>query len=127
MRKTAEERDAAYLAKAMVVACIRNTYLEDLHAGKYFPITKTGDFSDVKVIDGEGREFAWSEMSRFSDDEMKKLIKEFVNRIYTFLLMDMESDKTKQKMSHWTKFSTGWDDAEIDDFVVQVLKEVKIG
>lgn len=32
-------------------------------------VTKTGDYSDVTVIDADGNEFAWSEVSHISDDE----------------------------------------------------------
>ena len=60
--------------------------MEDLHAGK-FPVTKTGDFSDVKVIDGEGHEIPWNELSRFDDAGMKKLMKQVVSRIYTYFLL----------------------------------------
>lgn len=42
MRKKDEERIAAKLAKVMAVMCVRNTKLENLHAG-LVPVTKTGD------------------------------------------------------------------------------------
>lgn len=59
-------------------------YLEKLHAGKT-PITKTGDYSDVKVIDAAGQEIPWTEVSRIDQAEMKDLITGIVNRIHTFL------------------------------------------
>ena len=34
--------------------CVRNTRLERLHAG-LTPITKAGDYSDVYVVDANGR------------------------------------------------------------------------
>ena len=40
-------------AKLLTAACVRRGYLEKLHAG-IIPFTKTGDYSDVKVIDAEG-------------------------------------------------------------------------
>ena len=43
-------RIAAQLAKAMAMFCVRNSRLEDLHAGQV-PATKTGDWSDVVVVD----------------------------------------------------------------------------
>jgi hypothetical protein len=45
MNKDAEKRIAAQLAKAMTMMCVRNTLLEDLHAGPG-PVTRTGDYSD---------------------------------------------------------------------------------
>lgn len=47
---------AAVLAKAMALICVRNTMLEELQAGRT-PITRTGDYSDIRVIDADGREF----------------------------------------------------------------------
>jgi hypothetical protein len=46
-------------SKIMTAACVRRGYLEKLHSG-ITPITKAGDYSDVKVIDAEGREIPWS-------------------------------------------------------------------
>ena len=43
----------ANLARIMAMMCVRNTKLEDLHAG-VVPVSKTGDFSDVVVIDADG-------------------------------------------------------------------------
>ena len=71
------------LAKYMALCCFRNTELENLHAGKY-PSSKKGDFSDVKVI-SPSREIPWTELSRFSDEEMKVLMIDVVNHCYAFL------------------------------------------
>ena len=49
-----EQRIAAVLAKGMAVACFRNTVIEDFHDG-IAPVSHTGDFSDVVVIDANGR------------------------------------------------------------------------
>lgn len=51
MSKISQNRIAAHPAKAM--ACIRNTMLEELHPG-LAPVTKTGDYSDVFVVDADG-------------------------------------------------------------------------
>jgi hypothetical protein len=52
--------------------CVRNTFLEDLHAGKS-PSSKTGDYSDVKVVTPYG-EIPWNELSKISDPDMRKLM-----------------------------------------------------
>ena len=57
------------LAKLMAHDCFRNTKLEDFHSGKY-PSSKTGDYSDVKVVSPFG-EIPWKELSRLSDEETK--------------------------------------------------------
>ncbi|AXQ69641.1 hypothetical protein HOU03_gp059 [Caulobacter phage CcrSC] len=70
-------------ALSLVLNCVRNTGLEDLHAG-ISPSTKTGDYSDVKVVTPYG-EIAWNDLSRFNNDEMKALMIEIVDRVFTYL------------------------------------------
>jgi hypothetical protein len=124
MRKTPEERDAATLAKTMILYCLRNTHLETLHSGK-FPVSKIGDYSDVKVIDGEGTEIPWRKVARFDNDEMKKLMKEFVNRAYTFL-SDMGNEKFEQDLDFWKRYIVKWDEPEKDGFIARAISEVQV-
>jgi hypothetical protein len=69
----------------MAAACVRRGYLEKLHCGMT-PVTRIGDYSDVKVIDAEGREIPWNQVARLNQDEMRTLVIGVVNRIYTFLV-----------------------------------------
>ncbi|WP_216654858.1 hypothetical protein [Pseudogemmobacter hezensis] len=78
MKRQDEERIAALLAKAMAMVCVRNTMLESIHAGR-MPVTNTGDFSDVFVIDGDGNLIPWKELSRIDDEEMRDLMRQVVN------------------------------------------------
>ena len=48
-----EDARISLLIRTMALLCVRNTELEDLHAGRA-PITKTDDYNDVTVIDAEG-------------------------------------------------------------------------
>ncbi len=73
------------LAKFMAQQCFRNTELENLHAGTV-PSSKTGDYSDVKVVSPYG-EIPWPELSRLNDEEMKTLMIEVINKTYTFLTL----------------------------------------
>jgi hypothetical protein len=79
------------LAKRMALECFRNSKLEDLHAGIY-PSSQTGDYSDVKVVRPYG-EISWQRLGRFSDDEMKVIMIDVVDRCYAFLseLLDQRS------------------------------------
>ena len=86
MNEDDEERIAAHLAKTMAMMCVRNTMIEDIHAG-LTPVTRTGDYSDVMVIDADGRKIPWPEVSHFGDDTMRDLMKQDVNRLYTFQLL----------------------------------------
>jgi len=71
------------LAKLMALECFRNSKLEDLHAGIY-PNSQSGDYSDVKVVTPYG-EISWERLGRVSDDEMKVLMIDVVDRCYEFL------------------------------------------
>ncbi|MBI4821842.1 MAG: hypothetical protein HY791_36620 [Deltaproteobacteria bacterium] len=71
------------LAKLLVLQCFRNTFLEDLHAG-ITPNSRCGDFSDVMVTTPDG-DIPWNELSRLSDDEMKRLMIDSVNHVYELL------------------------------------------
>ena len=107
------DRDnAEQLAKALALACVRNTFLEDLHAGIY-PSSKTGDYSDVKVVTPYG-EIPWVRVSRMSDDEMKTLMKEVVDKIFTVLVRS--GDETLMSaLINWGALQTKrWDQPKMD-------------
>src|SRR5580658_4703373 len=86
--KDTDKAIAAALAKAITAICVRNGFLEDLHSG-ITPSSKTGDYSDVKIVTPYG-EIPWQSTSRISDEEMKCLMKEVVNNIFTFLCREDE-------------------------------------
>jgi hypothetical protein len=56
------EEMAKRLALGMAILCVRNTCIEDLHAG-IEPSSQAGDFSDVKVVTPYG-EIPWNKLSR---------------------------------------------------------------
>ena len=117
MSKKDEQTIAAKIAKIMAMLCVRNTRLEALHAGRV-PVSKTGDFSDVKVIDADGREIPWTEVSHFDDEEMKTLMKQIVNRLYTFHLKADDPD-FQRIVDRWAPIAARWDEPEIDEFYRQ--------
>ena len=71
------------LARYIALHGVRNTELEELHSG-ISPSTKTGDYSDVKVVSPFG-EIEWNEVSRISDREMRKLMIDVEAKIYHVL------------------------------------------
>ena len=79
-----EPEFAKPLALQIALLCVRNTCIEDIHAG-ITPSSESGNYSDVKVVTPHG-EIPWTELSRISDDEMRGFMKEVVNKIYTVLL-----------------------------------------
>jgi ligand-binding SRPBCC domain-containing protein len=73
------------LAKYLAQQCFRNTMLEDLHAG-ITPDSQTGDYTDVVVRSPYG-EIPWPKLSRLSDEEMKALMIDVVNKTYRALIV----------------------------------------
>ncbi|OLF77699.1 hypothetical protein AWH62_03220 [Maricaulis sp. W15] len=104
----AKKNDLAEMAKTLTAMCVRNTEIEDIHAGRY-PVTRTGDYSDVRVIDADGNEFSWADASHISDEEMKMLMKGVVNRLYAFL-MQCDDPAFDRFIYYHAQFTRGWDD-----------------
>lgn len=94
------DRAARRIALALVEQCVRNSSLENLHAGTT-PNSLSGDFSDVKVVTPFG-EIPWPQVSRISDEEMKPLMIEIVNRVYTFLT-HMEDLTALHDSARWNR------------------------
>jgi hypothetical protein len=82
-RMRGDRRKLEIFATALVETCVRNSRLEMLHAG-VTPDSATGDYSDVKVLSPYG-EIPWPQLSRISDEEMKALMIEIVDRVFTFM------------------------------------------
>jgi hypothetical protein len=112
MSQNAEHRVAARLAKIMAMICVRNSSLEDLHAGQV-PTTRTGDYSDVFVVDADGRRIPWSDVSRIDDDEMHALMRDIVNRLYTFHLC-ADAPGLQTEVARWMTVASRWDEPAID-------------
>ena len=128
MMKSNQMTSKSEFAKLMVAACVRRGYLEKLHRG-VTPTTRTGDYSDVKIIDAEGREIPWNEVSRLNQEEMKTLITGVVDRIHAFLARTLfssgEDTSFMQALDRaaapWTK---AWDEPKyLDDFLMPNSKK----
>lgn len=113
---------AKKLAKIMTLHCCRNTFIEELHSG-VTPSSKTGDFSDVKVVTPYG-EIPWTKVSRISNEEMKRLNKEIVNKIYTFL-DQLISKGTVPTHPIYFYEPKDWDEPEIDPDLKVVFDKLK--
>ena len=109
MNEKAEQRIAARLAKVMGMMCVRNVALiENLHAG-LVPVSRTGDFTDVIVVDANGRRIPWPEVSHFDNDAMRDLIRGIVDRLYTFYRY-VDDPRLHDEIKRWQTVSDGWDD-----------------
>ena len=117
------ERIAKFLAKALAVMCVRNTSLEDIHAG-ICPVTHTGDYSDVVVIDATGRRIPWTSVSRIDDDEMRDLMRQVVNRLYTaHLYID---DPDLNDVLGWAeRLAMRWDEPKLDETTMEDIQRIR--
>lgn len=112
---------ATAIFKTMVLVCVRNTKLEDIHAG-LSPVTKTGDCSDVKVIEGEGRWIPWNDVSHF-DDAMRDLMRPITDRVYTFHVR-AEDPAFLRAIDRWSSVAAGWDEPRLDPVLLNEMKLV---
>ncbi|MDP2355087.1 MAG: hypothetical protein Q8M31_03365 [Beijerinckiaceae bacterium] len=112
MNERDEHRIAARLAKIMAMICVRNSKLEDLHAGRV-PVTRTGDYSDVFVVDADGQRCPWMEISRIDDDEMRDLMRQIVNRLYTFHIK-ADDPAFRDEIDRWLPVAEKWDEPSED-------------
>jgi hypothetical protein len=97
------------IAKVITIHGYRNSPIEGIHSG-ISPSSKTGDYSDVKVVTPYG-EIPWNEVSRISDEEMKMLNKAIFNQIYTMMYL-ME---TQGVPNFYFQFGLDWDEPELID------------
>jgi hypothetical protein len=108
---------AALLAKSIAALCVRNTFLEDLHAGTT-PSSKSGDYADVKVVTPYG-EIPWRNLSRISDAEMKRLMKEIVDKLYSFLCRQEDPAFLEAFLALGGRYAARWDEPRMEeDFVL---------
>jgi hypothetical protein len=121
MKEKDEKRIAANMARILTMMCVRNTELENLHTG-IVPVSKTGDFTDVKVIDADGREIPWPEVSHFDNDAMRALMQQIINRIYTFYLKS-DDPQFRQKIDRWMEPSLRWDKPDLDERFVRKVEQ----
>jgi hypothetical protein len=115
--KDTDELLAGRLAKSIAALCVRNTFLEDLHSGTT-PSSKSGDYADVKVVTPYG-EIPWRNLSRLSDAEMKQLMKEIVDKVFTFLCRQAEPEFLAAFLRMGAQYTGRWDEPRVvEEFVL---------
>ncbi len=106
----------------MAAICLRSSRLEDLHAGRV-PISLTGDGSDIVVLDGEGNRIPWSEVSRIGDEEMRALMCEIVDRLYTFHLR-IDDPAFRAEIDRWAAATAHWDAPKPDPVLLAITVDM---
>jgi hypothetical protein len=91
-----DQRDLVREAKAIVVLAFRNGPIEDLHVGKPCP-----------ACDGKAG------YSRISDAEMKVIMKNAVNRVYSLLRLQTDDPEGyERQIAYGERCTLSWDDPE---------------
>jgi hypothetical protein len=103
------ENDAKQLALGIAVKCVRNTFLEQLHAGT-IPSSNTDDYSDVKVATPYGEIAFRTQLSRISDDEVRHLMMEVVDKLYSVLLRLDDPAFVESVKQFGKRWAAGWDE-----------------
>ena len=100
-------RGATSTAKLMALMCVEDSKLGKIKEG-LCPVTRTGDYSDVVVVDADGRIIPWQRVARFDVDEMRHMMREIVDKLYTYLL-NMESLELRALSDHRRVEMWEWD------------------
>ena len=103
----------------MSVMCVRNRLVENIHAFVEL-VSRTGDFTDVIVIDSNGREIPWPEASRIGDEEMGRPMRQVVYRLYMI--------HAKAGHIHFMAMMDGalaeartWNEPQLDEIIVSAI------
>ena len=115
-----EQQLIVSMSKSMAVMCVRNTVLEDIHGG-IEPVSHTGDFSDVVVTDASGRRIPWTEVSRIGQEEMRDLMRQVVNRLYTFQAKSHDPYFVAM-MDRALAEAWRWDEPELDEVFLSAIE-----
>ena len=71
------------------------------------PVTKTDDYSDVVVVDADGRIIPWQRVARLDRAEMERTMREIVDRLYT-VLRNMEAAEMAMLRKHREDETSQW-------------------
>lgn len=94
------------MAKMMGLMCVVDSKLGRLTEGQS-PVTRTGDYSDVVVVDADGRIIPWQRVARLDRTEMDRTMREIVDKLYTFLWNFEEPDLAALRR-HREDETSGW-------------------
>ena len=106
--ETMARRGAGSLAKLLALMCVENSKLEQHRLG-LSPVIRTGDYSDVMVVDADGRHTPWQRVARLDTDEMRETMLDIVDKLYT-CFVNFESpqfaalcDHRREDVSEWAR------------------------
>jgi hypothetical protein len=92
--------------------CIVDSGVGKLTEGQC-PVTRTGDYSDVVVVDADGRIIPWRRAARLDAKEMRRTRREIVDKLFTFLL-NMQETELEALRDHRRSETSNWDSPRED-------------
>ncbi len=96
MTRSPEQRELVREAKAIVALAFRNGPIEDVHSGM-----------DCPTCHGK------AEYSRITDDEMKAIMKNAVNRVYWLLSLKAANPaEFERQIAFGERYTANWDDPD---------------
>ena len=100
--------------------CVRNTMLEGIHTG-IEPVSHIGDFTNLVVIDENGRRIPWPEMSTIGNEGMVRLRHLVDNLLYPF---QMRADDLNfvAMMDRAPAEAWKWDKPELDEIMLSGME-----
>lgn len=104
------------LAKVIVRQAFRDTDIEDLHASEY-----DNPPPGSKVVFPDGTTIPWEEASHITDAQMRSLMIEAVNKVYTIICFPVEMVSISRRIAN----VEDWNDAELDPGLMHVIAEFK--
>lgn len=108
-----KDKDLKKTALGIALHCVRNTLLENIHAG-ITPKSLKGDGSDIYVVTPHGT-IPWNEVSRINNTEIKAFMIEVVNKIYTYQV-NRDNVEFSKRIDTLTQRSTyNWNEPEYLD------------
>ena len=110
--ETLSRRGATSTPNLMALMCVANSRLGEFGEGRS-PVTRTGDYSDVMVVDADGRLIPWQSVARLDAGEMRATMREIADRLYTFLL-NLQSAELAALSDHRHQDTRDWDRPRYD-------------
>ena len=95
--------------------------LENIDAG-LTPLTRPCDYSDVTVIDADGRRIPWPDAAHIDDDRMRELMRQVFDRVHTFTVRSTEPGFLK-RIDLWIQAASRWHEPKLDQFFLPAPTE----
>ena len=123
--ETMARRGTAGTARMMGMLCVADSKLGEFGEG-HRPVSRTGDYSDVEVVDADGRIIPWQRVARLDGTEMDRTMREIVDRLYTFL-RNLEAAELAMLRDHRQDETSEWDRPREDPGLKKQLEVVASG